>query len=420
MAKSNNKIIAEGRGKSVLIGSLLGALFVVAALIALWFFVPSQDEIPEDSNYGYVYSGAKSESIPFAMNSVPKDAVLVFGSSELATSKNVVREVPLTVFGENDTGVNLQLIGEAFDQSLWQAIAAGAYGSTDAQRKIVLIISPTWFADEGQDVETFKLKFSYPLFKRFYANPNISTKNKDYVVERLLQMGISTTEVDAAMLKGVTGILNDVVFSYIKDIQARFALMDIRSEGINYKYANGEQISGSAQGRDDEEMSGNDDQLVVPLDSNGNIDFDALMFEAEVDSVIESTNNTWGMDDDFYTKNIEGRLDELKDSQKGEKFSNETEFRDFEMLLAICKEVGFEPLVIISPVHGGFYDYVGTLEEDRSRTYERIRKICESEDVEIADFSDKEYENYFLHDIVHFGWTGWVSVEEAIYNYVRG
>ena len=35
----------------------------------------------------------------------------------------------------------------------------------------------------------------------------------------------------------------------------------------------------------------------------------------------------------------------------------------------------------------------------------------------LADFSDREYEKYFLFDIVHFGWTGWIDVEEAVYNF---
>jgi D-alanine transfer protein len=38
----------------------------------------------------------------------------------------------------------------------------------------------------------------------------------------------------------------------------------------------------------------------------------------------------------------------------------------------------------------------------------------------LADFSDREYEKYFLFDIVHFGWTGWIDVEQAIYEFAKG
>jgi len=43
--------------------------------------------------------------------------------------------------------------------------------------------------------------------------------------------------------------------------------------------------------------------------------------------------------------------------------------------------------------------------------------VCDRYGCAVADFSDREYEQYFLYDIVHFGWTGWVDVEEAIYDF---
>jgi Protein involved in D-alanine esterification of lipoteichoic acid and wall teichoic acid (D-alanine transfer protein) len=32
----------------------------------------------------------------------------------------------------------------------------------------------------------------------------------------------------------------------------------------------------------------------------------------------------------------------------------------------------------------------------------------------VADFSDKEYEKYFLKDIMHIGWKGWVYVNQSL------
>jgi len=37
--------------------------------------------------------------------------------------------------------------------------------------------------------------------------------------------------------------------------------------------------------------------------------------------------------------------------------------------------------------------------------------------VKTADFSDKEYEKYFLKDIMHMGWKGWVYFDEAVFNF---
>ena len=56
----------------------------------------------------------------------------------------------------------------------------------------------------------------------------------------------------------------------------------------------------------------------------------------------------------------------------------------------------------------------------RASCYAHIRQIAEAYGVAVADFSGKEYERYFLHDQVHFGWTGWVDVEQAVYEFAKG
>ena len=40
--------------------------------------------------------------------------------------------------------------------------------------------------------------------------------------------------------------------------------------------------------------------------------------------------------------------------------------------------------------------------------------------VKYVDYSDREYDEYFLFDLVHFGWTGWIDAEHAIYDFAMG
>ena len=189
-------------------------------------------------------------------------------------------------------------------------------------------------------------------------------------------------------------VLNDQILSAIADLQIRKDLIDVRERAFDRVFA-----EAASQ--------------VTPLD------FDALYEAALADAQAACTTNDWGMDDAFYQGSIEGKLDRLKGTQTDESFQNQTEYQDFSFFLKVCKEAGLEPLVIISPVHGEFYDWVGTSQTDRQRCYDRIKEICAAHNVACEDYSDKEYETYFLHDIVHFGWTGWVAVEEAIYNYAK-
>jgi D-alanine transfer protein len=373
-----------------LCGICAGVLAFIIALCVLEVVLPSQSEVDKAANYGYVYSGAKSSSVDFVVESVTGNTVFLFGSSELSTPSSTVPQVPAEVFGTNNYGLDLMLIGEAYDQSLWQSIAAGAYANVATNKKVALIVSPTWFEDAGLDNDTFKLRFSYSLYKAFCENENISESSKQYVARRLVEQGIDQAQVDAGQGATPVGALNSAFYEFVTDLQLRRKLGDVRLRGMQYVT----------------------EQQEAP-------DFAALYTDALESAEASCTNNNWGMDNAFYSASIEPNYERLAGTQTDETFSYETEFQDFSFFLKVCEEVGLEPLVIISPVHGQFYDYVGTSASDRQACYERIKQICENHGAAVADFSDKEYEQYFLHDIVHFGWTGWVEVEEAIYNYVK-
>lgn len=85
----------------------------------------------------------------------------------------------------------------------------------------------------------------------------------------------------------------------------------------------------------------------------------------------------------------------------------------------VCRETDITPLIVSIPVNGRWYDWTGFPKEDREGYYKNIREICQEYQVELADFSDKEYEPYFLKDIMHLGWKGWVYLDEAVYEFYK-
>ena len=174
----------------------IGVGLAACAIALVWLLFPAQSLVREGIDYGYVYSGTKSSSVDFVEAAMTEESLMVFGSSELSTPKRIVPQVPAQVFGTNDYGVHLMLIGEAFDQSLWHAIALGAYEDAGIPRnKVALIVTPGWFVDGGQDGDTFKTRFSYSLFSRFCANADVPDAAKDYVRSRLESLGIDETQI---------------------------------------------------------------------------------------------------------------------------------------------------------------------------------------------------------------------------------
>jgi len=369
--------------------SLLGGCVLFAiALVTVCVVMPAQSYVGSDKDYGYVYSGDKSSSVAFNTASMQDDSMLVFGSSELSTPSGLIPEVPAAVFGKNRYGLDLTYVGEAYDQSLWQGIAAGAYAPSVSNKKVVIIVSPNWFTDDGLSDTLFGMRFSYSLYRAFCDNPNISDTSKAYVAKRLEEQDISEAIIGAGMKELPQDYLNDSIYAFMDDLRLRNELRTVRNKG--FVHGEGERT--------------------VP-------DFDALTAKALEDYSAASTNNDWGIDDAYYTENIASYLDRLSQSQADETLSDTPEYDDLGFLLRVCQEAGLEPLVIIPPLNGYYYDYAGLSAQTRATCYTHIKSIADAYGVQVADFTDREYEKGFLHDAVHFGWTGWVDAEKAMYTF---
>lgn len=372
----------------------IGLGVAVCAIIAIWALFPAQSQADANREYSYVYSGAKSSSVDFVEAGMDDTSLLTFGSSEFSTPSRLVPQVPSQVFGTTDYGLRPMLVGEAFDQSLWHTIALGAYADAGIpHQKAVLIVAPGWFTDGGQDAETFQARFSYSLYQRFCANPQIPDDVKQQVQSRLAQLGVDETQLQAASPSLPQDFLNGIVFGALDDLKLRQSLLEVRGKGMERVTAQNAETP----------------------------NFEALRQEAAETAAQMSTTNDWGLEDDFYTQQLQPVFDDLAGSRSGETYSQTPEYDDLDCYLAVADACGIEVLVVISPVMGPYYDHIGIDQQTRNSCYDHIRSVVGTHPgAKIADFSDREYEKYFLYDIVHFGWTGWIDVEQALYEFAQG
>ena len=168
---------AKPRGTRLLAAVVVGAVALGAGLWAFDAFVlPGNGRADASKLYDYVYATGKSENADFVTSNMSDDGYLCFGSSEWYISKNRVSMCPQAVFGESNSGVDMTYIGEGYDQSLWQAIAAGAYGTGEKvkNRKVMIVVSPQWFFRGAGDENKFYTKFSYSLYRTFMQSPQVS------------------------------------------------------------------------------------------------------------------------------------------------------------------------------------------------------------------------------------------------------
>lgn len=378
-----------------LVALAIGVGLAVCAIAAIWMLFPAQSVVKEGVEYGYVYSGTKSSSTTFVEANMDDRSLIVFGSSEFSTPRKVVPQVPSQVFGKADYGLRLMLIGEAYDQSLWHTIAFGAFEQAGIPReKVAIIVTPGWFTDGGLDGETFKTRFSYSLYQGFCSNDRIPSDAKEYVRTRLLDLGVEQTTLDAAAPTLPQDYLNGFVLGALDDLKLRQGLLEVRDKGMDIPASTPE---GPA----------------IP-------DFATLRAEAATMGTEKASSNEWGLEDSFYSEQLEPVFDELANSRSEETYSDTPEYDDLDCFLDIVEACGTDALVILAPEMGPYYDYIGISAETRKNCYDRVRAVvAEHDSVQIADYSDREYEKYFLYDIVHFGWTGWIDVEQSIYEFAQ-
>lgn len=350
----------------------------------------------------YYNSDTRNASDYFMDNLIDEQSMVILGSSELSSADDIA--YPASLCKQGDSDFNMIMIGRGNMQSLTHAINVGALQDNIKNNKIVLIISPQWFTQEHLSSEAFASCFDETVFFEFLRNKDIHKETKEAVANRVNELLVSDPSTLERVKKYENIAINNEInpLSYIE----MYSYNLFRESKLRYQLKN--------------EL----DNLSEPVENDKivkfeNIDFDVLMKKAEIAGKKECTNNEMGINDEYYNQYIKDNLESRKNSSIDASYTSSPEYGDLRLFLDVCNETGIEPLLVSVPCNGRWYDYTGFPKEDREQYYQNIRDICSEYGVELADFSDKEYELYFLKDVMHMGWKGWVYFDEAVYEFYK-
>lgn len=333
---------------------------------------------------------------------IDENSIVVLGSSELGASDELA--FPKALFNNGYSDFNMILMGTAHLQSLPQAINVGALQNNIKNGKIVLILSPQWFSASGLSTQAYSSRFEELNFVQFLRNKNISKQTKIAVSNRInglltadpttLDRVIKDENVYLYHSLNPFTYIEMITYNMFRDAKTRFELVDEFNslsplDKTNYIHAN-------------------------------EINFDSLLLQAAELGAESCTNNEFGIYDEYFNTYIRNEFEGFKGRSEAESYAVSPEYGDFRLFLDVCKETGIEPLIISVPVNGRWYDYTGFSKADRNTYYQNIRDICAEYGVSLVDFSEKEYELYFLKDIMHMGWKGWAYLDKAVYSFYKG
>jgi D-alanine transfer protein len=154
------------------------------------------------------------------------------------------------------------------------------------------------------------------------------------------------------------------------------------------------------------------------------MDWPALAARAEREYRRRSDNNPFGFDNDLWRARFPSgphvNPPGARDANVRRSLERAPEWDDVETLLQVLHELGAEPLLLVTPVKGTFFDRIGISAEARWVCYDRLRAIARAHDVPLVDFDDHDHDRDFLVDNSHLSSKGWVYYTYAMDAFFHG
>lgn len=330
------------------------------------------------------------------------DILPVYGSSEFSA---VSEFHPSLIFQGKPTGFAPFLVGRGGTQDIIHALNMAALGNSLKDKKIAIILSAQWFTPEGISPQYFNQNFSPLQAYQMLFSSSLSKQTKTQLIKRLLAFPQTFKEEPTlqALLIQYAGTDRQSTFQSMRlEVKGRLEMAALEVNDAVKTIAYTRLIS-------TKKSAINATITAPPLPS-----WQTLKDKAVQVGKASTQNNQFGILDAYYSKNVEPNLSDNRNSATTAVLYPSPEYQDLELLLQILQEEKAKPMFIIVPVKGTWYDFIGFPTKERKAYYARIEKLVQDKGFQTANFGNHEYDAYFLLDIMHLGWKGWVNVDEAL------
>jgi D-alanine transfer protein len=330
--------------------------------------------------------------------SASKDDLIILGSSELDNADYIPWH-PAHIFPNAQLNSDVSLVGRAGAQSLLNNIRIAALSENLKDKKIVFIVSLQWFINKEIDKNSYIAHFSELQFYKMMKNKNLSNNIKNYVCERTVGLVKNESVLERPYLYSYLYQKDNFISKIFLNILTpyyfvREKFLDLKDKHDAYKKI--------------QEFKNE------PMQKTKTINWNEEETKAYELGKKECSNNDFYVHDDYYTTYLEPRIKELKNSLGKVDLLSSEEFEDYEIFLKTCNELGLKPYIVFMPTNGFYYDYVGLDQEKRLTFYDKLGRLAGKYKIDYLDLRDKEYEPYFLKDVMHLGWKGWLYVNKQI------
>lgn len=326
--------------------------------------------------------------------------LMLLGSSELSSS---VVQNPINVFPFKGAEYDVSIFGRAYTQTLQHTAMLNSISNLNSDDKIAIVVSAQWFEKEdGIAGNDFSVNFSEQQFYKIFENDKVSKENKLYYAKRMAELlnesGQFGEEMIYAKLYSNDNIVSKITLGLLKPYYSlKEYMLDVKDKVQTIKVLNG-----LGEKKD------------TPIKE---INWEEEYIKADAEGASKVTNNDINVDDNYYDKYLRDVYDELEGKWNDVDLLTSKELQDYELFLNVSKELGVKPLVVLMPLNGLYYDHLGLTKEKRDLFYNTVEAMAKDRGFDVVNLQDKEYEKYYLSDVMHLGWKGWLTIDEEMYKY---
>lgn len=373
------------------------AAFVLLALFIATMHVVAEhiDLKVDDESFGIWYDHSKDMSYCGISENIGDDTILLMGSSEFRHGRKT-KYHPVNALSNAD--FDIMEIGGPFNQCLFHTVAVGAFEPGLKSRKAILLVSPTWFKSHAVLPEDYKLRFSETEYIHFLENPKITDETKGFVASR--------TEELLAGDKGLE----------LKVSLANRALLGEKSEPVTKALFGIYRLMASDRDRFSTAALLRTGEREYPVHGKKEPSAErfAKMERRAAEKCSKRASNPFDMRDASWNSDYKDVYESYKNNHPGAIRRNSPEMEDLRAFLAVCRETGIEAKLIILPVNGKWFDYMGGNHDRRRRMADAVMALADEYGAECADLMQYEYEPYVTRDASHPWNVGWLKVDKEI------
>lgn len=330
----------------------------------------------------------------FLRSNDSSETIFLLGSSELTGETEAS---PYNFITKHFT-TKLNAVGHAGNQcfSIYSQLLANDNRLNNAP--VVIILSPMWFQSDAADGTSAKifLEFNSERFVNNIIENESADEFKDYESKRISELYTDFSSPDFALKQmhfqheASRSILHRAVYApLIKTDELLFRCkMNVTHPGYFFP-------------RPHFRKAITQDSILI--------NWDSLFAQSKKEMLDKTTNNAWGIGNDYYSEYIKGNTSTVKMRSD----DRNKELQDFKMLIRLLKEKKANASFIILPMNPYYYTNLSEL----TPLVNSLEADLESNHFSYLNFwvtDTAKFEKGILKDVMHLSSYGWYTADKFI------